>query len=96
MHRVVRGCRHENGAICATHGCVKCLTVCDLHHASRVWMLKIAKVKLQAFGQTFHAVHVEKLLEVILSAGVHGVTLVIPSCGLHHDHREGQVPAPRR
>lgn len=63
--------------------------MCDLHHASPIWMLKIAEVKLQALRQTLHAVHVEKLLEVIFGAGVHGVTLVIPSCGLHHDHSVG-------
>lgn len=67
--------------------------MCDLHHASPVRMLKIAEVKMQALRQTVHAVYVEQLLEVIFGAGMHGVTLVVPSCGLHHDRR---VVKPRR
>lgn len=87
MHLVVHGCRQEDRPICSTHGCVECLTVCDLHHAASVRVLEVAEVKLQALRQTVHAVHIEKLLEVIFGARMHGVALVVPSCGLHHDHR---------
>lgn len=89
MHLIVHGCRQENRSIGPTHRCVECLTVCDLHHAAPIRMLKVAEVKLQALRQTVHAVHVEELLEIIIGAGMHGVPLVVPSCGLHHDHRLG-------
>lgn len=92
MHLVVHGCRQENRSIGSTHRCVDCLTVCDLHHAAPVRMLKVTKVELQALGQTVHAVHVEELLEIIIGAVMHGVALVVPSCRLHHDHRPGAGP----
>lgn len=86
VHLVVHGCRQENRSICSTHGCVECLTVCDVHHAATIRVLEVAEVKLQALRQTVHAGHIEKLLKVVFGAGMHGVALVVPSCGLHHGH----------
>lgn len=64
--------------------------MCHLHHVSAILILEV-KVEVQPVTKVADAIHVEKLLEVIFLAMMHGVILIVPCCRVHHGGSSGSV-----
>ncbi len=84
----IRSC-YDDGSLGAAHRRVHMVPRrrrCLHWHVCDRGVLKVVKVEIEALGQGAHAVHIQKLLKVIVGAGVHSMLLPAPSRGTHHGH----------